>query len=543
MKAILSIGVAAAGLLFATACDQNLTVKDLSDPDITRVFATGQSIESTIGSGYQTVHNAMSNTSDQPGVEAFGLESYSSLANFNLGTRVAIPRLPINNVIGAPSILSEYSALSKESRLIVNAMDALEALVKGGKTTGSPARDLRDRAFAFFVVGASQGWLSLMYDSAAIVTPRMRADSIPPLAAASAVAAGAIQMLDSALAIANDPAATSGFPLETAWLSSAPSFGTLDSFKRLVRSYRARIRAGVSRSAADAAKVDWAKVIDDAENGITVNLMVNVGGSSGWNTGMETQRYQDATWSQMSLMYMGMADVSGGYANYIAQDLSHKNGFFLVVTPDQRWPQGATRAAQNTASVQATNATARPYIENRPLANDVAGDPWGVSFYTYNRWRYIRQNSNAGLFPEFMKAENDMLAAEGYIRTGNYAAAAAKIDLTRVANGGLPALSGVVTTGTQQVPGGTSCVPQVPQGDGTVACGTIMEAMKYEKRIETTYTGFGRFWIDGRGWGDLVTGTALEFPVPYQEMQTRQEKFYLLGAGFGSAATKGVYGF
>ena len=42
-----------------------------------------------------------------------------------------------------------------------------------------------------------------------------------------------------------------------------------------------------------------------------------------------------------------------------------------------------------------------------------------------------------------MKAENDLLAAEGYIRTGNIAAAAAKIDLTRVANGGLPALTGV----------------------------------------------------------------------------------------------------
>jgi hypothetical protein len=542
MKAMLIFG-AAAGLLLTASCDQQLAVKDLTDPDIARVFGTAQSIESTIGAGYQAVHNAMSNTNDQPGVEAFGLESYSSLNNFNLGTRVNIPRLPINNVIGAPSILSEFSSLSKESRLIVNAMDALENLVKSGLTTGTPARDLRDRAFAFFVVGASQGWLAMMYDSSSIVSPRMGADSIPPLAGAKDVAASAIEMLDSALAIANDPAAASGFPLETAWLSSAPGYGSLDTFKRLVRSYRARIRAGVSRTPADAATVDWVKVIDDAENGINANLMVNIGGTSGWSTGMSTQRYQDPTWSQMSMMYMGMADVSGGYANFIAQDYSHKNGFFLVVTPDQRWPQGATRADQNKASVDATNDKSRPYIENRPLANDVAGDGWGVSFYTYNRWRYIRKNSNTGLFPEFMKAENDMLAAEGYIRTGNIAAAAAKIDLTRVANGGLPALSGVVTTATQPVPGGASCVPMVPQANGTVACGTILEAMKYEKRIETTYSGFGRFWIDGRGWGDLVTNTALEFPVPYQEMQTRLKPYYLLGAGFGSAAATGAYGF
>ena len=144
---------------------------------------------------------------------------------------------------------------------------------------------------------------------------------------------------------------------------------------------------------------------------------------------------------------------------------------------------------------------------------------------------------------QFLKAENDLLAAEGYIRTGNINAAAAKIDLSRVANGGLPALSGVVTSTTQAVPGGASCVPQVPTGSGSVVCGNIFEAMKYEKRVENTYAGFGRFWIDGRGWGDLVEGTPLEFPVPYQEMQTRQKPFYLLGSGFGSAAPKGVYGF
>jgi hypothetical protein len=60
-----------------------------------------------------------------------------------------------------------------------------------------------------------------------------------------------------------------------------------------------------------------------------------------------------------------------------------------------------------------------------------------------------------------------------------------------------------------------------------------MEAMKYEKRIETQYTSYGSWWISGRGWGDLIVGTALEFPVPYQEMQVRLEPFYLLGQGFG----------
>ena len=542
MKAIHILASASVLVLTASGCDQRLEVKNLTDPDIGRVFATGASIESTIGAGYQTIHNAMANTNNQPGVEVFGLESYSSLNNFNLGTRAAIPRLPINNVVGAPSIFSEFTALAKEARLVVNAMDALEALIKDGKTIGTTGKDLRARSFGFFVAGVSLGWMAIMYDSAAIVSTGMPSDSVPPLSSSADVMKAALVMLDSALQIANTPAAAPGFPLEAIWMGNATGL-SLDQYRRIIRSYRARFRAGNTRTPAQAAAVDWAKVIDDAENGIQTDFMVNTGSSTGWNVGMEVQRYQDPTWSEMSMMYMGMADVSGAYATFIAADYSHKNGWFLVVTPDLRWPQGTTRAAQNAASVQPTSVTSKPYISNRSVSNDVTGDGWGISFYDYFRYRYIKVNSNSGPYPEFLKAENDLLAAEGYIRTGNINAAAAKIDLTRVANGGLPKLSGVITTATQVVPGGTSCVPQVPTGTGTVACGNLMEAMKYEKRIETMYSGFGRFWIDSRGWGDLVEGTPLEFPVPYQEMQARQQPFYLLGPGFGSAAAKGVYGF
>src|SRR3954468_18031578 len=178
MKVIRLLASTSALMLLGTSCEQRLSVENLTDPDIKRVFATGASIESTIGAGYQTVHNAMANQNNEPGVEVFGLESYSALNNFNLGTRSAMPRLPINNVIGAPTIFSEFTALAKEARLIINAMNALDALVKSGKTTGSAARDLRARSFGFFVAGVSLGWMAIMYDSSAIVTPGMPADSI-----------------------------------------------------------------------------------------------------------------------------------------------------------------------------------------------------------------------------------------------------------------------------------------------------------------------------------------------------------------------------
>lgn len=538
MKATAKL-ITAALLLGVSACDQNLVVEDLSDPDIARVFATGASIESTIRAGYQTVHNTIMNTNDQPGLETFGLESYSNLNNFNLGTRSAIPRQPINNVVGGTSVFSEYSGLMKEAWLISSAMRALDVLNKAGLSTGSPGRDLRARSFGYFVVGVCLGWTAILYDSASVVTPSTSVDSVPPLVGSKTLGEAALAMLDSSLALANNSAMVS---IDALWLDNTQTF-SVDQFRRLIRSYRARIRAGLSRTPADAAAIDWTKVIDDAENGIQADYMVNVGGGTGWNLGYMSTRYQDATWSEMSMMYMGMADTSGGYRTFIAADYSHKDGRFLLRTPDLRWPSGDTRAAQNASSVAAVSATTRPYIENRDISLDPSGDGWGVSNYTYSRWRYIRANNNQGLYPEFMKAENDLLAAEGYIRKGDIPKAAAKIDLTRVARGGLPPLTGAVTTATDPVPGGNACVPLVPTGTGDVACGTIFEAMKYEKRIETTYTGFARFWIDSRGWGDLIATTPLELPIPYQEMQTRQRPYYLLGPGFGSAAPKGAYGF
>ena len=121
------------------------------------------------------------------------------------------------------------------------------------------------------------------------------------------------------------------------------------------------------------------------------------------------------------------------------------------------------------------------------------------------------------------KAEVDLLAAEAYMRLGDFANAAAKINVTRTGNGKLPALPTTMTA-TSQVPGGVSCVPRVPDPAAnyqSTKCGTLFEALKWEKRMELAFMQYGAWYFDSRGWGDLALGTALEWPLPYQELQTR----------------------
>jgi hypothetical protein len=72
------------------------------------------------------------------------------------------------------------------------------------------------------------------------------------------------------------------------------------------------------------------------------------------------------------------------------------------------------------------------------------------------------------------------------------------------------------------VPTAGNCVPRLPTG----TCGSLLEAMKYEKRMETMFTGYMVWYTDSRGWGDLPQNTAIEWPVPYQEMQARLQPYY-----------------
>ena len=57
--------------------------------------------------------------------------------------------------------------------------------------------------------------------------------------------------------------------------------------------------------------------------------------------------------------------------------------------------------------------------------------------------------------------------------------------------------------------------------------------------METAYTGYFIWMADHRGWGDLVEGTPVEWPVPYQEMQARQKAYY----NGTNRAARGTYGF
>jgi hypothetical protein len=95
------------------------------------------------------------------------------------------------------------------------------------------------------------------------------------------------------------------------------------------------------------------------------------------------------------------------------------------------------------------------------------------------------------------------------------------------------------------VPGGANCVPRVPAlpNYNQTACGNLLEALKYEKRMETAFNFQGAWYFDSRGWGDLVEDTPLFYPVPAQVMANRGRPSYSFGPGSIGTARRGTYRF
>jgi hypothetical protein len=266
-----------------------------------------------------------------------------------------------------------------------------------------------------------------------------------------------------------------------------------------------------------------------------------------------------------------MADTSGNYEKWLQTPLGNRGagnvGFFMA-TPDLRFPQGDSRTKQQAdfsikdceignaymdafrdsawkANFGATKVqSCKRYFVNRPDGSDqYTGVGWGWSNYNFNRfhsWVNKGDGSSArnGPLLVFPKTVLDMLQAEGMIRQNRYAEAAALINITRTRSG-LPPIT--TFDGTSPVPGGSvACVPKVPQAPSatTVACGNMMEAMKWEKRMESAYVQFGAWFLDSRGWGDLAENTALYWAVPFRDLQARGKKvseIYGAGVGAGNA--------
>lgn len=537
------LGVMAAIVAGATACADNLEVQNLNNPDFNRVYANPVGVEGVVSTLYRTFHNGVqAGEGLNAQSKVYALESYGQVANFGMALRVGIPRSFIDNTRGNAVLTGNFNNWSSMSRLVRNSATVAQnvrAYITSGRTAGSAARDQRNLAFTYFINGIAMATLAMGYDSVAIATPATPQTAIPVLIAPRAALDTAMLMLDSAATIIG---AVSGndAQIPADWMGGTALTPT--EFVRLIRSYQARFLAGIARTPAERAAVDWARVRDLAAAGITADHRITLSGTTNWTSALDAGTFQsNVGWHQVSLLIIGMADNSGAYVAMMQRPLNQRFGdSVLVITPDQRWPQGATRAAQITNTALPLRAGA--YIQNRPANEDRAdlSNPWGTSMYDHRRWRAVVDANGNGPYTFMSATEISMLRAEALIRLNTDLTTAMNlVNASRTANG-LPAF----TDPAGVAPGGAACSPRPVLANGTSDCASLLEAMKYEKRMETMLTGYMQWFLDSRGWGDLPANTPLHWPVPYQEMDARNLPFYNMPSTgtIPAAAAPSTYG-
>ena len=499
--------------LLLVAC-QELTVSNPNEPDRDRATRQPSATESFIASSFRTWWRRAGHD-DYPSwaFSTMALEITSGFADFGQLELSAEPRQAWNNSpVNARNLVSEgpwydlYAAISA-------ATDGAAAIEDGLVITNAATTD-RALAFAKFMQGISHGYLGLYFDSAFVVDESVQLDTItePQLHPYDEVIAEAIGMLDSAIAIATRT--TFSFPADN-WMFTGM---TSAQFARLANSFAARLLVYSARTPAERAAVNWPEVIRRVDAGITTDFAPIAVPDVLWDdwkrlVARVRQTARPSDFGRPSYWLLGPADSTQGFVNWVNTPLNDRRAFQMR-TKDRRIHGAAGPTVPGT------------YVGFNQ--NDIFTPSRGTyrfSWYFFRRYGTGSSWEN-GPVPAMLVAEMNLLKAEGLLRAGDAQGAADLINITRVANGQLPQ---VTVDGPPDEPG---CVPRKLSG----ACGSLWDALRYEKRMEGLGVSGVIAFFDARGWQMLPENTILHLPVPGAELAVLQRPLYTYGGPGGEAS-------
>ena len=517
--------VALAAGMFAGCVD--LGVTNENNPDRKDSLKEADALEGLIAGSFRTYYNTFyrngsssvtvgMNTLVAPAIGEEFTTTYYADARCNPTAELAIePRQSINN--DPVSCAHDWQELTFENvyEVLSNANDVLKAVNEAGVKIeiGGVDYTARDVAFAKFWQGYSLVTLGAMFDRGWIVDENTPQDAIDDprgkieLSDHKALIAAGVAKLEEAAALS---LAAPSFTIPGSWMLSTMDM-TNDGLARLSRSIAARYMVIGARTPAERAAVDWAKVIQLVDGGLTADYTFNMQsplGSS--NTYLAYAIATSGTRSYADINLIGESDVSGAYQAWVAKPLNEREKF-PITTPDRRITGAAGPTAQGVYFI---------YRATDPF--DRAYGPYHGSFYQFRRLTA----TNNGNWPLISRTELNLYKAEALARRGDAAGAIALANLRRQSVGQLPALT------TSGVPVAANCVPRTAAGN----CGTLLDAIRYERQIEQAGTMGVYMWMDRRGWGTLPKGSPLHLPIPGEQLEILNMEIYSFGGGLPGSA-------
>ena len=499
------------GLLLAAMACQDLAVTNPNEPDRERATKQPVSAESFVSTSFRTFW-PVAGHDDYPSwaFSTMAREITSGFADFGQLETSAEPRTAWNNSpVNARNNVAEtpwydlYSTISS-----VN--DALIA-IDSGLVVVDEERTARTHAVGKFMQGVSHAYLAFYYDSAMVVDEKLALDTIskPQFKGYKDVAAAALTQLDDAIAVAQ---AGPDFTLPgDSWFFQDMSRA---DFIKLANSYAARVLAYTPRTRAERDAVDWTEVIKRVDAGITTDFAPVAQPDILWDDWKRliarVRSGPPSDFGRPSYWLLGPADSTDGFKSWVATPVANRQPF-QIVTKDRRI-QGTTGPA-----------SAGTYVGyNKSTIFQVSRGTYRWSYYYFKRYG-TGSSWQDSPEPALTVTEMNLLKAEALIRLNRAAEAVPLINLTRVANGQLPPVT------VDGPPNEAGCVPRKMDG----SCGSLWDALRYEKGIELVGMDGVRAFFDARGWQTLPQDTFVQLPIPGRELGVLQRPLYSYGGPGG----------
>lgn len=511
--------VASRALLFAAlAACQDLNVTNPNQPDAARATTQPLTTESFVATSYRTWY-PVGGHDDYPSwaFSTMAREFTSGFADFGQLELSAEPRAAWNNSpVNVRRNVNEtpWQGLYRT----VSAVNDVLSATNRGLVIVDTLRTGRARVMAKFMQGLSYGHLALYFDQAIVTDERTNLDTLPSdstivFTPYSTVMRTAISQIDTSIAWASTrPGIT--FPVESWFFQSL----TRDQFVRLANSYAARMLAGVARTRTERAAVDWTEVIRRVDAGVTQDYapvaQIDIFFDD-WKRLIARLRTagRPSDFGRPSYWLLGPADSANGWVNWVAAPVANRQPF-QIRTRDRR--------------IQGAGGPATPGTYMGYNLNNIFQVARGT--YRFSHYYYLRYGTGttwqAGPNPALTVTEMNLLKAEALIRLNRAAEAVPLINLSRVANGQLPP---VTVDGPPDAP---ACVPRKQSG----ACGSLWDALRYEKGIELAGVNGVVAFFDARGWQTLPEFTPLQLPVPGSELATLRKANYTFGGPGGASS-------
>ncbi len=538
----------AGALAFSVSACQDMDVTNPNNPNRESVLRSSADVQALVSSNFRGFFDTSEGSGSIP---MSTMADEFTTAFFDFGG-LELSQEPRATFVARSPNSGHSGVYQTYYRIIAGINTAFRAIDEGNLTVREGATDVtpRLRAFGKFMQGLSHGQTAITFDQGYVSSEGLNFETLTfeevraLIRPNTEVRDTAIAELKAALALAQ--ANTFTLPSTVAeWIPGVAM--TNVQFARLINTYIARFMVYNARSAAERAAVNWAEVITRIDAGITADFAPvatpGIMSSTYKNRAARLRTTTPSDFMRVDNMLIGPADQSQNFINWYNTPAANRLVFRATVV-DRRidgiasWNR-ATNSWTGTPPATCAN-TPSPTQASRPVATCglYMGFHDEVAFFNLGRGSYLRSyyhyhrwgkgtSFESGPIPIITVAEMDLLKAEALIRLGRAAEAILLINKTRVANGGLTAVDINGAPGTAP-----NCTPRRING----SCGNLWDALKYEKRIETLGLSAMIPYADSRGWGDLVEGTMLHYPMPVVDLELLELPIYTFGGGIAGSA-------